>query len=44
MTNQEKLSILIRDFRKLDDTRKDYIGKLTRILAVYFSPGDPLVR
>jgi len=33
MKRKEKLSILIRDFKKLDDTRKDYIGELTRILA-----------
>jgi hypothetical protein len=34
MTKQEeKLSILVRDFRKLDEIRKDYIGELTRILA-----------
>jgi len=33
MSEQEKLSILVRDFKKLDEIRKDYIGELTRILA-----------
>jgi hypothetical protein len=33
MTEQEKMSILVRDFRKLDEIRKDYIGDLTRKLA-----------
>jgi len=33
MSDYEKLGVLVRNFRKLDDTGKDYIGKLTRILA-----------
>ena len=33
MNQQQKLSILARDFKKLDEIRKDYIGELTRILA-----------
>ena len=33
MSEQEKLIILVRDFKKLDEIRKDYIGELTRILA-----------
>ena len=33
MNCQEKLEILVDSFRKLDDSRKDYIRELTRKLA-----------
>jgi hypothetical protein len=33
MDCQEKQDILVNSFRKLDDSRKDYIRKLTRKLA-----------
>jgi len=33
MKEQEKLNILTRDFRKLDENRKDYIRELSQKLA-----------
>ena len=33
MTEQEKLDLLSSDFKKLDDTWKEYIWELTRELA-----------
>ena len=37
---QEKLDILASDFRKLDESRKDYIRELTRILADIHCSGE----
>ena len=39
MKEQEKLNILIGDFGKLDESRKDYIRELTRELADIHSNG-----
>ena len=33
MSDYKKLSVLVRDFRKLDEIRKGYIGELIRVLA-----------
>jgi hypothetical protein len=33
MTDQEKLDILVKDFGKLDENRKDYVHDLIRKLA-----------
>jgi hypothetical protein len=33
MTDQEKLDTLISDFKKLEESRKDYIRELTRKLV-----------
>ena len=33
MSEQEKLNILVNDFKKLEESRKDYIRDLTRKLA-----------
>jgi hypothetical protein len=39
---QKRLDILIRDFEKLEDRRKDYIRKLTRKLADIHCGGELL--
>jgi hypothetical protein len=40
MTEQEKLDILIRDFRQLEENRKDYIRELIRKLVVIHCKGE----
>jgi hypothetical protein len=40
MMSQEKLSVLVRDFRKLEESRKDYIRELTRKLADIHCGGE----
>ncbi|MCL2763529.1 MAG: hypothetical protein FWD36_10095 [Treponema sp.] len=39
MEKQEKLDILMSDFKKLEESRKDYIRELTRKLADIHSGG-----
>ena len=39
-TDQEKINLLISDFGKLEESRKDYIRELTRKLAEIHYSGD----
>jgi hypothetical protein len=41
MKKQGKLDILIDNFRRLDESRKDYIRDLTRKLADIHCGGEP---